>query len=102
MRSIATVLLFALVLAPGPLSAQTPAGQRDCSNTGSAPTASTKGVDGTEKPEQQGVERSAIVPSVGGNEKSAAPTVQQNGKDVIADADCPKPPNQPGAAPATR
>jgi hypothetical protein len=101
MRLLATGLLFACLIAPGSLLAQTPAGQRDCSqNTGSAPAGpAQKGPDGTEKPDQQAIERSAIVPNAGGHEQSAAPTVQQNGKDVIADADCPKPPNQPGKAP---
>ena len=101
MRVVAAGLSLALMLVSGPALAQTPAGQRDCSqqNSGSASPSAAKAPDGTEKPEQQGVERSAIVPSVGGNDQSASPTVQQNGKDVVANEDCPKPPNQPGPAP---
>ena len=41
----------------------------------------------------QAMEHSAIVPDAGG-ENSAAPTVQQNGKSVEAQTECPKPPNQ--------
>lgn len=95
MRSLAIGLSLSLLFGSAAV-AQTPAAQRDCSqNTGSANTGAAKAPDGTEKPDQQAVERSAIVPSAGQHDQSAAPTVQQNGKDVIADADCPKPPNQP-------
>ncbi len=83
-------------LSSGSATAQTPAAQRECpQNTGSAaPSASQKAPDGTAKPDQQAVERSAILPSAGGHEQSAAPTVQQDGTAVVANADCPKPPNQ--------
>jgi hypothetical protein len=45
-------------------------------------------------PDEQGVEHSAIVPSAGGTDQSAAPTVKKNGQDVIADTGCPKEPNR--------
>jgi hypothetical protein len=67
-----------------------PAGTPSTSTTG----ARTAGSDGTEPPERQPVERSAILPDAGGENQSAAPTVQQNSKSVEAQTDCPKPPNQ--------
>jgi hypothetical protein len=43
------------------------------------------------KPEDaQPVEKSAILPSAGGHQNSAAPTVQQDGKPMEQRADCPK------------
>jgi hypothetical protein len=59
-----------------------------------SPSTRAPGSDGTEAPERQPVERSAILPEAGGENQSAAPTVQQNGKSVEAQTDCPKPPNQ--------
>src|SRR5262249_40589544 len=49
---------------------------------------------GEEPPERQPMERSAILPDAGGEGQSAAPTVQQNGKSVEAQTECPKPPNR--------
>ena len=67
------------------------------------PSTRTAGSDGPEPPERQPVERSAIVPDAGGENQSAAPTVQQNGRSVEAQTDCPKPPNQLNAPnPASR
>jgi hypothetical protein len=65
-----------------------------------APSTSTTGTgapgsDGIEPPERQPIERSAILPDAGGENQSAAPTVQQDGKSVEAQTDCPKLPNQP-------
>lgn len=99
MRLFVSTLSLGILIACSTGFAQTPAGQRDCpQNTGTSgptpPAPAAKASDGTEKPEQQGTERSAILPSAGQHEQSAAPTVQQNGKDVVADADCPKPPNK--------
>jgi hypothetical protein len=62
-----------------------------------APTAENigaKGSDGTEKAEVQPIERSAILPDAGGHNDSAAPSVKQDGKDVIAQTECPKAPNR--------
>ncbi len=42
---------------------------------------------------QQGVEHSAILPSAGGTDESAAPTVKKDGQEVNA-TECSKPPNQ--------
>jgi hypothetical protein len=68
-----------------------PAAAPSTSTTGT----SAPGSNGTEAPERQPIERSAIL--AGGENQSAAPTVQQNGKSVEAQTDCPKPPNQPDA-----
>jgi hypothetical protein len=56
--------------------------------------AKAQGTDGTEAPDRQRIERSAIVPDAGGENESAAPTVQQGGKSVEAQTECPKPLNQ--------
>jgi hypothetical protein len=42
---------------------------------------------------QQGVEHSAILPSAGGTDESAAPTVKKDGQEVDA-TECSKSPNQ--------
>jgi hypothetical protein len=47
----------------------------------------------------QAVEQSAILPSVGGDTASAAPTVQRHGLPVEARSDCPPDPNAPTAEP---
>jgi hypothetical protein len=39
----------------------------------------------------QAVEKSSILPAVGGDQESAAPTVQRNGKSVEVRTDCPQP-----------
>ncbi len=45
--------------------------------------------------EAQNVEKSAILPSAGGHDQSAAPTVQREGKAVEVQPDCPKDPADP-------
>jgi hypothetical protein len=65
---------------------------------GTSTTASAGGAPGRVPPEKQAVEHSAIVPDAGGEKSSAAPTVQQDGKSVEAQTECPKPPNQLGPA----
>ena len=93
------VLPIAAVLAfgSGPASAQTVrAALTNCHTPGAAgrlrrrkkmkPTGKATG-------NAQDVEKSAILPSAGGNRKSAAPTVQRDGKSVEARTDCPDDPN---------
>ena len=53
------------------------------------------GTSGTAAADAQAVEKSAILPSAEQHEKSAAPTVQRDGKSVEARADCPQDPKQP-------
>jgi hypothetical protein len=99
-----TILATALILAGGlgPALAQSAANGKNCPPTTSSDmtgeAAKRGGSGGLERPEAQPVERSAIVPNVGGHDQSAAPTVQQNGQDVVADANCPKAPNLPTAS----
>lgn len=101
MRS--AILATALILGGGlgPAWAQSTVNGKNCPPTsGSDMTgeaAKRGGSGGLERPEAQPVERSAILPNVGGHDQSAAPSVQQNGQDVVADANCPKAPNQPDA-----
>ena len=57
-------------------------------------TTGAKGSGGIEKAEVQPVEKSAILPNAGGHQESAAPTVQQDGKAVVAQTECPKAPNR--------
>lgn len=45
--------------------------------------------------EAMNVEKSAILPSAGGHDNSAAPTVQREGKAVEVQPDCPKDPADP-------
>ena len=47
--------------------------------------------------DSQAVEKSAILPSVGGETTSAAPTVQRHGLSVEVRSDCPPEPNAPKA-----
>jgi hypothetical protein len=49
---------------------------------------------GEEPPKRQPTEHSAILPDATQQGQSAAPTVQQNGQDVVAQTECPKPPNR--------
>lgn len=53
------------------------------------PGAASKGSDG------QAVEKSAIVPSTGQSESSAAPTVQRDGKSAEVSSNCPQDPGMP-------
>ena len=57
--------------------------------TGSAPSKST---DDKATGNAQDVDKSAILPSAGGHQQSAAPTVQRDGKSVEARTDCPDEP----------
>jgi len=97
-----TIPLILSVLWIGSAAAQTPThqtGPQGMSQPCPAPQASAakEGPGGNEPPDQQAVERSAILPSAGQHEQSAAPTVQQNGEAVVAQTECPKPPNHPNA-----
>ena len=59
-----------------------------------APSTGTSGSVTNQPPERQAIEHSAVLPDAGGEGKSAAPTVQKDGKSVEAQTECPKPPNQ--------
>ena len=48
------------------------------------------GTSGRAGQNPQAVEKSAILPSAGGGQSSAAPTVQRDGKSVEVRGDCPE------------
>jgi hypothetical protein len=94
--------LFALALGAAPTWAQSPSAQ-PCppANAGETTGASASPGTGQSAPktyagprENQPVEHSAILPEAGGEKESAAPTVQQDGKSVVAQTECPKPSNR--------
>ncbi len=58
------------------------------------PPASTGQTTGAASDDAMAVEKSAILPALGG-EKSASPTVQRNGQAVEARTDCPQDADQP-------
>lgn len=67
-------------------------GNKDLTN---CPPASAGQTTGAASDDAQAVEKSAILPSAGGHEQSAAPTVQRDGKAVEARADCAQDADQP-------
>lgn len=80
-------------LAQAPTQTPGPGQLRDCAPNSPQQSTGTS----TEAPAQQPVEKSAILPEADQHGQSAAPTVQQDGRSVTAQTDCPKPPNQPNA-----
>lgn len=86
-----SLMLMGSALAQAPAQTPGPGQARDCSpNSPQQPSGTS-----TEAPAKQPVEKSAILPDADQHGQSAAPTVQQDGKAVTAQTDCPKPPNQP-------
>lgn len=67
-------------------------GNKDLTN---CPPASADQTTGAASTDANAVEKSAILPSAGNHEQSAAPTVQRDGKAVEARTDCPQDANQP-------
>ena len=67
-------------------------GNKDLTN---CPPASAGQATGAASDDAQAVEKSAILPSAGGHEQSAAPTVQRDGKAVEARTDCAQDADQP-------
>ena len=72
------VSLACIGMASGVARAQAPVGTTNCPPKGSEATGSIA----------QPSEKSAILPDAGGKD-SAAPTVQQDGKDLTAQTECP-------------
>ena len=91
-----SIAAAALVLTAACAFAQTsqpqPPGDAKKDLTNCAPPNATVGGASTEG---QAIEKSAILPSAGNHENSAAPTVQRDGKSVEAQAACPQDPAQP-------
>ena len=99
-RLLILPIVAALALASGSAIAQTkmPDSLTNCHTPGAGnaakDTTGTAGAkDGTGN--AQDVDKSVILPSAGGHENSASPTVQRDGKSVEARADCPDDPNTP-------
>lgn len=63
--------------------------------TNCPPSAAQNSTNDTASQNAQAVEKSAILPSAEGHEKSAAPTIQRNGQSVEARSDCPPDAKQP-------
>lgn len=59
------------------------------------PISSRGQTTGAASDDAMAVEKSAILPSAGGHEQSAAPTVQRDGEAVEARMDCPQDADQP-------
>lgn len=89
-----SALLFATTLAT---AQQIERGDASKDLTNCPPSSAQNATTGTASPDAQAVEKSAILPSAEGHEKSAAPTIQRNGESVEARADCPQDASQPSA-----
>jgi hypothetical protein len=92
MTKLLVLAAAASLMLSGSSSAQDKAHESmtNCSPPSSGATTGTGGQNG------QAVEKSAILPSVGGQPgSSAASTVQRNGKGVEVRSDCPQEPNIP-------
>lgn len=89
----AVVLAVFLAAVSGPASAQQSAPSlTNCHTPGTTGSAPPKSDETKSTGNAQDVEKSAILPSVGGHQDSAAPTVQRDGKSVEARTDCPDEP----------
>lgn len=77
--------------------AQTPGERGDATKdlTNCPPSASGSSTSGAASPDAKAVEKSAILPSAGNHENSAAPTVQRNDQSVEVRTDCPQDADQP-------
>jgi hypothetical protein len=85
-----------ILIAAGTASAQTMNGRGDGNkDLTNCPPASAGQTTGAASDDAEAVEKSAILPSAGGHEQSAAPTVQRNGQAVEARTDCPQDADQP-------
>ena len=81
----------AMLIAVSAASAQKLEGRGDGSkDLTNCPPASAGQTTGASPDAADAVEKSAILPSAGGHEQSAAPTVQRDGKAVEARTDCPQ------------
>lgn len=92
---IAAVIAAVLACGPGSAMAQQSAPSlTNCHTPGAAGGSGTDANETTGKAtgNAQDVEKSAILPSAGGHQESAAPTVQRDGKSVEARTDCPDEP----------
>ncbi|HWV55652.1 hypothetical protein [Pseudorhodoplanes sp.] len=90
------VAATALLIAASTASAQKDEGRGDGNkDLTNCPPASSQQTTGSASDDANAVEKSAILPSAEGHEKSAAPTVQRDGQSVEARTDCPQDSGQP-------
>jgi hypothetical protein len=82
MTKLLMLAAAAALMLSGPASAQEPKQMTNCSER--------TGTSGRAGQNAQAVEKSAILPSAGGGQSSAAPTVQRDGKSVEVRSDCPE------------
>lgn len=93
-RIVLTAAILAVAI--GAASAQKLEGRGDRNkDLTNCPPSSTTQTTGAASTDAMAIEKSAILPSAEGHEKSAAPTVQRNGEAVEARSDCPQDANQP-------
>lgn len=86
-------IVAVLAVVSGPASAQQSAPPlTNCHTPGTTGSAPSKSTDDKATGNAQDVDKSAILPSAGGHQQSAAPTVQRDGKSVEARTDCPDEP----------
>ena len=88
MRHFFAATVIAALCAATPALSQTSAKPETNCNTASNTTTGTAGKAGDSS---MPIGSSAIVPEAGGEKHSAAPTVQQDGKAMVASKDCPPP-----------
>lgn len=86
-----------LLIAVSAASAQKIDGRGDATKdlTNCPPSAAGQTTGSGASDSAEAVEKSAILPSAGGHEQSAAPTVQRDGQAVEARTDCPQDAEQP-------
>ena len=100
MTKVLVLAAAVTLMLSGSASAQN-SGQEQLSNChapASAAPGETSGSASRQGPwDSQAVEKSAILPSAGGDTTSAAPTVQRHGLPVEARSDCPPDSNAPKA-----
>ena len=96
MMKLFVLAAAATLMLSGSASAQD-SGQKQLSNC-HPPSSSAPGATSGKGPwDSQAAEKSAILPSVGGETASAAPTLQRHGQSVEVRSDCPPESNAPKA-----
>ncbi len=85
----------AILIAASTASAQKLDGPGDGNKDLTNCTSVSPGTTAAASEDAQAVEKSAILPSAGGHEQSAAPTVQRDGKAAEARTDCAQDADQP-------
>lgn len=91
-----TLTAAALLIAGSSAFAEKLEGRGDANkDLTNCPSASATGTTGAASDSAAAVEKSAILPSAGGHEQSAAPTVQRDGQAVEVRTDCPQDADQP-------